>query len=90
MITLIGVFTFASKQRQVSSFAENASKVIFQQAVGKGALSEIIKNASEAVFGAAVNCILSVNTSQTHEQVRQKWDILEKIMGRKFNGTRQG
>ena len=62
---------FVSKQKKVSSFAEDASKVILKQASGEGASSETIQKASEAVFGAAVNCMLSVDTPPKDEQVRQ-------------------
>lgn len=50
-----------------------------KQASGEGASSETIQKASEAVFGAAVNCMLSVDTPQNDEQVRQGGDILGTI-----------
>lgn len=46
-------------------------EAIFKQASGEGASSEKIEEASEAVFGTAVNVILTVDTSQNDEQVQE-------------------
>lgn len=71
---------FFSEQKQVSSFIENAGDAIFKQASGDGASSEKIQESSEAVFGTAVNVILSVDQSKKDEQV-----LYGRVNGKWFN-----
>ena len=75
---------FFSKQKQVSNFIENAGDAIFKQASGEGASSEKIQEASEAVFGTAVNVIRSVDQSKNDEQVHYERAIRKGLISQGY------